>query len=93
MIPPSPTMDLNSIPRFAQGCRLHPTQNVLLVPEGMLNLTGPTREILSLLDGQRSVTAIVDGLLTQYADADANEVRGDILGLLERMEQRGVVRT
>lgn len=86
------TMDLNSIPRLAPGCRLHPTQSVLLVPEGTLNLTGPTREILTRLDGQQSVTAIIADLLLQYADADAHEVQGDVLSLLERMEQRGVVR-
>jgi len=86
-------MELNSIPRLAPGCRLHPTESVLLVPEGTLNLSGPTREILTLLDGNRSVTAIVADLLQQYPDADAGEVQGDILGLLERMEQRGVVRT
>ncbi|HWW24002.1 MAG TPA: pyrroloquinoline quinone biosynthesis peptide chaperone PqqD [Edaphobacter sp.] len=85
-------MDLNSIPRLAPGCRLHPTQSVLLVPEGMLNLSGPTREILSRLDGRQSVTAIVADLLLQYADADVNEVQGDVLSLLDRMEQRGVVR-
>jgi pyrroloquinoline quinone biosynthesis protein D len=86
------TMDLNSIPRLAPGCRLHPTQSVLLVPEGTLNLTGPTREILTRLDGQQTVTAIIADLLLQYADADAHEVQGDVLSLLERMEQRGVVR-
>jgi pyrroloquinoline quinone biosynthesis protein D len=86
------TMDLNSIPRLAPGCRLHPTQSVLLVPEGTLNLTGPTREILTRLDGQQSVTAIIADLLLQYRDADAHEVQGDVLSLLERMEQRGVVR-
>ena len=85
-------MDLNSIPRLAPGCRLHPTQSVLLVPEGMLNLSGPTREILSRLDGRQSVTAIVADLLLQYADADVNEVQGDVLSLLDRMEQRGVIR-
>jgi pyrroloquinoline quinone biosynthesis protein D len=85
-------MDLNSIPRLAPGCRLHPIQSVLLVPEGTLNLTGPTREILTRLDGQKSVTAIVADLLLQYAGANTDEVQGDVLSLLERMEQRGVVR-
>jgi pyrroloquinoline quinone biosynthesis protein D len=85
-------MDLNSIPKLAPGCRLHATQSVLLVPEGTLNLTGPTREILTRLDGQRNVTAIVEDLLQQYEGADANEVQVDVLGLLDRMEQRGVVR-
>jgi pyrroloquinoline quinone biosynthesis protein D len=86
-------MDMNSIPGLAPGCRLHPTQDVLLVPEGTLKLSGPTRDILTRLDGTRSVTAIVDDLLQGYSDANDDEVRRDVLGLLERLEQRGVVRT
>ena len=86
-------MDMNSIPGLAPGCRLHPTQDVLLIPEGTLKLNGPTRDILTRLDGRRSVTAIVDDLLQGYSGANDNEVRRDVLGLLERLEQRGVVRT
>lgn len=85
-------MDLNSIPRLAPGCRLHPTESVLLIPEGTLNLTGPTREILSMLDGSRSVTAVVADLLQQYQGADENEVQKDVLELLQRLQQRGVIR-
>jgi coenzyme PQQ biosynthesis protein PqqD len=84
-------MDLTSTQRLAPGCRLHPTRDVLLVPEGTMNLTGPAREILTRLDGQRNVTAIVADLLREYEDAEANEVQGDLLRLLERMEERGIV--
>ncbi|HMF65252.1 MAG TPA: pyrroloquinoline quinone biosynthesis peptide chaperone PqqD [Edaphobacter sp.] len=84
---------MNSIPGLAPGCRLHPTQDVLLIPEGTLKLNGPTRDILTRLDGRRSVTAIVDDLLQGYSGANDDEVRRDVLGLLERLEQRGVVRT
>ncbi|MEO6802881.1 MAG: pyrroloquinoline quinone biosynthesis peptide chaperone PqqD [Granulicella sp.] len=86
-------MDINSIPRIAPGCRLHPTEEVLLVPEGTLQLSGPAREILERLDGQRSVQAIVDELLQQYPGAPADEVRTDVLSLLARMEERNVVRS
>jgi pyrroloquinoline quinone biosynthesis protein D len=85
-------MDIHSTPRIAPGCRLHPTEEVLLVPEGTLQLSGPAREILQRLDGQRSVQAIVEELLREYPGADADEVRADVLSLLERMEERNVVR-
>jgi pyrroloquinoline quinone biosynthesis protein D len=85
-------MNLNATPRLAPGCRLHPTENVLLIPEGTLNLRGPARDILSQLDGSQSVAAIVDKLLKQYSGVDSEAMRQDILSLLERMEQRGVVR-
>ncbi len=85
-------MNMDSRPRIAPGCRLHPTDDVLLVPEGALQLSGPSREILQRLDGQRSVQAVVEELLLQYPGADAEEVRGDVLSLLDRMAERGVVR-
>ena len=83
---------MDSIPRIAPGCRLHPTNEVLLVPEGALQLSGPSREILQLLDGHRNVKALVAELLQQYPGSDAEEVRGDVLSLLDRMAERGVVR-
>jgi len=85
-------MDLNSTPRLAPGCRLHPTENVLLIPEGTLNLTGPTREILTLLDGSKNVTEVVTELLQEYAGADVTKVQGDVLSVLNRLAQRGIVR-
>lgn len=85
-------MDLNATPRFAPGCRLHPTEDVLLIPEGSLNLRGPARDILSHLDGRQSIADIVDELLKQYSGVDRDDMWQDVLGLLERMEQRGLVR-
>ncbi len=85
-------MDLNAIPKLAPGCRLHPTEPTLLVPEGTLNLAGPARDILAQLDGKQNVATIVDQLLQQYAGAPEEEMTQDVLNLLNRMEQRGVVR-
>ncbi len=85
-------MDINSIPKLAAGCRLHPSEAVLLVPEGTLNLAGPSRDILAQLDGKQTVAAIVDRLLEQYSGAPKDEMTQDVLNLLNRMEQRGVVR-
>ena len=85
-------MDSNTIPKLAPGCRLHPTEEILLVPEGALNLTGPTRDILLRVDGSRSVLAIAEDLCQQYSGADIADIQTDILGLLDRMQQRGFIR-
>ncbi len=85
-------MDITSIPSLAPGCRLHPVQDVLLVPEGTLELAGPARDVLTRVNGKNTVTAIVDELLLEYADAPAEEIRADVLALLASLEQRGVVR-
>jgi pyrroloquinoline quinone biosynthesis protein D len=86
-------MDLNSIPKLAPGCRLHASEPVLLVPEGTLNLAGPARDVLAQLDGKRSVANIVDQLLQEYSGAPKVQMTEDVLNLLNRMEQRGVVKT
>ena len=85
-------MDLASVPKLAPGCRLHPTEPVLLVPEGTLNLAGPARDILAQIDGQCTVGAIVGQLLQQYSGAPREQMTEDVLNLLNRMEQRGVIR-
>jgi pyrroloquinoline quinone biosynthesis protein D len=64
----------------------------MLIPEGTLKLQGPARDILAQLDGKQSVAAIVEELVKQYDGVDKDDIRQDVLGLLERMEQRGVVR-
>ena len=85
-------MDTNAAPRLAAGCRLHPTEPLLLIPEGTLKLSGPSRDILSQLDGQRTVTEVIDRLHAQYADADKEMIQQDVIGLLDRMAQRGVIK-
>jgi pyrroloquinoline quinone biosynthesis protein D len=85
-------MDMNSIPMMARGCRLHPTQDVLLMPEGTLELNGPSRDVLARVDGNRDVTAIVQDLLHEYEGAHEDEVRSDVLALLQDLKKRGVLR-
>jgi len=85
-------MEMNSIPMVVRGCRLHPTQDVLLMPEGTLELNGPSRDVLTRVDGNRDVAAIVQELLQEYEGAQESEVRTDVLALLQDLKQRGVLR-
>lgn len=85
-------MDTTSTPRLAAGCRLHATEPLLLIPEGTLKLSGPAMDILSRLDGQRTVASLIDELFVLYAGAEREQIEQDVIGLLERMQQRGVVR-
>ncbi len=86
-------MDLAATPILAPGCRIHTTQPVLLIPEGTLQLSGPSHAILSLVDGRRAVTEIVDSLMQQFEGAPRSEIETDVLDLLNRLQERGVVRT
>lgn len=85
-------MDMNSIPMVARGCRLHPTQNVLLMPEGTLELNGPSRDVLARVDGICNVAGIVQEILQEYAGAEETEVRKDVLALLRDLKKRGVLK-
>ena len=86
------SMEMNSIPMVVRGCRLHPTQDVLLMPEGTLELNGPSRDVLARVDGIRNIAAIVQELLQEYEGAPEAEVRTDVLALLKDLKQRGVLR-
>ena len=86
------SMDMNSIPILARGCRLHPTQDVLLMPEGTLELNGSSRDVLARVDGIRDVAAIVQDLLHEYEGAPEAEIRADVLSLLQDLKQRGVLK-
>jgi pyrroloquinoline quinone biosynthesis protein D len=59
--------ELNKMFRFqwekAQDCY------VLLYPEGMIQLNGPAGEILSLVDGKRTVSQITEGIEAKFPDA------------------------
>ena len=86
------SMDMNSIPMVVRGCRLHPTQDVLLMPEGTLELNGPSRDVLARVDGNRNVAGIVQELLQEYEGAEEAEIRTDVLALLQDLKNRGVLR-
>ncbi|ADV82901.1 pyrroloquinoline quinone biosynthesis peptide chaperone PqqD [Terriglobus saanensis] len=85
-------MNLDSVPRLSLGCRLHPGGEALLIPEGALNLKGPAREVLARLDGKRSIAEIAADLLGEFPGVPAELIQQDVLALLERMQQRGVIR-
>ena len=70
--------------RVAPGFRLQweaaQTAWVLLYPEGMVKLNQSAGEILSRVDGQRSVAAIVAELETAF---NASGLEGDVLAFVD----------
>ena len=75
----------NDIPRLRRGFRFQwePVQHchVLLYPEGMIKLNESASEILKLVDGQRSVGAIVEHLTHLFPGMPG--VDEDILTFME----------
>lgn len=69
----------------AQGCY------VLLFPEGMVRLNGGAGEVLSRLDGNKTVAAVVEELKAVFPDAP--ELESDVLAMLELgLEKTWIVR-
>ncbi len=82
------------VPRLAVGCRVRalPADEVmLLVPEGALRLKGAASEILSLIDGNRSVDAIADILRERHASEDADRISAEVKQFLEKLHARSVL--
>lgn len=69
----------------AQGCY------VLLFPEGMVRLNGGAGEVLSRLDGNKTVAAVVEELKAAFPDAP--ELESDVVAMLELgLEKTWIVR-
>lgn len=64
------SFDRSKVPAWRQGYRFQyePAQkgHVLLYPEGMIKLNDSAAAIGGLIDGQRSVAAIIDALDAQF---------------------------
>ena len=79
-------------PRLAEGARLQyddvREEHLLLVPEGAVRLNETAAHVLELCDGERSLDDIVGALSARY---DSNDVRDDVVELVDAMAQRGLV--
>ena len=83
-----------AVPRFARGMRLREdparARWVVVGPERLFVPDEIALEILHLLDGARSVDAIVDSLAARY-DAPREAIAADVLALLGDLHAKGVV--
>ncbi len=84
-----------AVPRLARGMRLRQDAArddrwVVLGPERMFVPDAIALEVLRLVDGTRSVAAIVDDLAARF-DAPRGEILADVAALLEDLATKGVV--
>lgn len=87
-------IDRDRVLRLAPGCRLSTSQDqedVLLMPESVLRLKGPTRAILELCDGTRALAGIVEELRRLYPTADPARIEAETIELLGRLRDRGAL--
>jgi pyrroloquinoline quinone biosynthesis protein D len=84
------TLELNSFPRLAPGCRLNEKNQqprTLLMPERALRLNGPSLEIVERCDGKHTVQQIIVDLQKIYSKAEPQKVEQDILGYLTLLQK------
>ena len=89
-------MTATNIPRLARGCRLSedPGQGwVLLIPEGVLRLSGPGPRILQRCDGSHTFGDIVRELGDEFGATDTARVEAETAAFLDRLVARRVIVT
>ena len=87
-------MMATQVPRLARGCRLSedPAQGwVLLIPEGVLRLSGPGPHILRRCDGSRTFEEIVSDLGREFGGTDTARVETETAAFLDRLVDRRIV--
>ena len=86
---------MDAIPAFNRGFRLRHDQVrgawVVLAPERLFMLDEPAVEILKLVDGARTIPAIVDELATKY-DAPRELIAADVQAMLQDLVEKGAIR-
>lgn len=84
-----------AVPRFGPGVRLNYDKVRerwgLLAPEKLFSLDAQAAEILAMVDGTRSVGAIIEALATRYTGAPRSRIADDVIHMLHGLADRNVV--
>jgi pyrroloquinoline quinone biosynthesis protein D len=87
-------VDRAAVPSYARGVRLRhdPARGtwIILGPERMFMPNPHALEVLHLIDGVRSVGAMIDGLAARFTGS-REMIAGDVAALLEELIAKGVL--
>ncbi|WP_456269714.1 pyrroloquinoline quinone biosynthesis peptide chaperone PqqD [Kushneria sp. AK178] len=87
-------LDDNAVVRLPRGVRMrHDAARggwVLLAPERIFQLDAIAHAVMVRVDGERSVSQIVDALAADF-DAERARIRHDVLALFHALIDRGVL--
>ena len=85
-------ISLESRPRLRPGCRFSEApgqEHVLLIPEGLMKLTGPGRKILELCDSRNTFSQVLAELQSIYPAAVPEQIQRDTAAYLDKLRERG----
>jgi pyrroloquinoline quinone biosynthesis protein D len=88
------SLERDRILKLAPGCRLNSVpgqEDVLLIPEGAMQMKGPARTIIALCDGTRTFDALTEELKRLYPMADAARIESETAALLDQLRDRGIL--
>ena len=86
-------MNPQTRPKFGKGVKLRRERDgtvMLLVPEGALVLNDSAAATLQLIDGERTVDAIIDEIVTRY-EVERGQARADVCELIDRLSERRLI--
>jgi pyrroloquinoline quinone biosynthesis protein D len=87
-------LSITDVPRLPRGVRLRfdgaRNAHVLLAPERAFDLDAIAASVLEMVDGQRSVGAIVDALAERFGE-DRGVIEGDVVAMLDDLVTKRVV--
>jgi pyrroloquinoline quinone biosynthesis protein D len=88
------TLAVTDVPRLPRGVRLRfdgaRDAHVLLAPERAFDLDPIAASVLELVDGERSVGAIVDALAERFGE-ERGVIEGDVIAMLDDLVSKRVV--
>jgi pyrroloquinoline quinone biosynthesis protein D len=88
------TLAVTDVPRLPRGVRLRfdgaRDAHVLLAPERAFDLDPVAASVLELVDGERSVGAIVDALAERFGE-ERGVIEGDVIAMLDDLVTKRVV--
>jgi coenzyme PQQ biosynthesis protein PqqD len=91
------SLTTESRPALAAKARLRwdrqASRYLLLYPERGLVLNETAADVVQLCTGELTVGAIVERLVAKYASKERETVEREILGFLDQMAERGLIRS
>lgn len=85
---------LDATPRLAPGVRLNETPQqprMLLMPERVLRLTGPSLEIVLRCDGKNTVRQIAEELHQLYSKSEPQRITDDLVRYLALLHNKRAI--
>ena len=87
-------LSITDVPRLPRGVRLRfdgaRNAHVLLAPERAFDLDAVAASVLELVDGTRTVGAIVDALAERFGE-ERGVIEGDVVAMLDDLAAKRVI--